>query len=235
MRRWATGLSVLLNLLLIGSALILLQYLGGFRYLTYRLSHPESGLYAQRKSLFALLPDRPGALVMLGDSQIEQCEWRELLGDSLPVLNRGITGDGIKGVKDRLDDVLRNRPRLVMLCVGINDLLFKKDIKDIVTDYEAVVHRLRQAQPAPQVLLCSVLPVNNQLRNSGIETASIQRLNAEIKRIATQFALPYLDLFHELSDAEGNLLPACTTDGIHLNGQGYLVWKKQVDKILLGL
>lgn len=235
MRRWATGLSVLLNLLLIGLGLIALQRLGGYRYALYRLSHPEAGLYAQRKSLFSLFPDAPGALVMLGDSQIEQCEWRELLGDSLPIRNRGISGDNIEGVSSRLGEVMRHQPRLVMLCVGLNDLLSDQPIDQLGNAYENLVHQLRRQCPASQLVLCSVLPVNNSIRHTGIENSQIGQLNAKIRAIATRFSLPYLDLFHELGDADGKLLPACTPDGVHLNAQGYLIWKKQLDKILLGL
>jgi lysophospholipase L1-like esterase len=72
------------------------------------------------------------------------------------------------------------------------------------------------------------------IKNTGLDPHLIPALNTEIQQIARSFALPYLDLHTELSDAQGQLLPTCTEDGLHLNGQGYLVWKKQLDKILLG-
>lgn len=235
MRRWATGFSLLLNLLLLSAFFLLIQRLGGFRYTMYRAYHSEAGLYAHRKSLFVLFPDRPGAMVMLGDSQIEQCEWRELLGDSLHILNRGITGDQVAGVLDRLEDIMRNRPNMVVLCVGINDLLLGKAIPEIAETYRSIVQQLRKPGAAPQVVLVSVLPINNQIKNTGLDPRLIPALNLEIQQIARSFALPYVDLYTELSDAQGQLLPTCTEDGLHLNGQGYLVWKKQLDKILLGL
>jgi len=35
----------------------------------------------------------------------------------------------------------------------------------------------------------------------------------------------YLDLYPMFSDAEGNLQTELSTDGLHLNEQGYLVWR----------
>ena len=53
-------------------------------------------------------------------------------------------------------------------------------------------------------------------------------MNTEIARIAKDYALPYLDIYAELTDAGGNLSPRFTDDGIHLNGMGYQVWKNAI-------
>lgn len=231
MRRFLLIFSICFNLLLAGAFLFLVQRMGGWQYAFYRLRHDESGLYANRKSLFQQFPDKPGAIVMLGDSQIEQCEWGELLNDSLPVLNRGISGDHVDGVWNRLDDVLRNRPSKVFVCVGINDLLFKKPPESIEARYREIVGKIRAQTPDAQLVLISVLPLNNDIKKFGLQNADIQAFNQRIAKIARDYALPYLDLSNQLSDANGNLRSACTTDGIHLNGQGYLVWKKAMEKL----
>lgn len=230
MRRFIFLSSIFLNVLLAGSLWYLVDHLGGFQYAWSRLRHDESALYRSRSSLFRQLPEQRGAVVMLGDSQIEQCEWQELLGDSLPVLNRGITGDHAASVLARVDDVLRNRPARVYLCVGVNDLLFGKTPEGIAPVYREIVAKIRSGAPDTRLTLISVLPINNTIKKIGIQNADIQALNVQIQEIARQYTLPYLDLYNQLTDAQGNLIGACTDDGLHLNGQGYLVWKKAMDK-----
>jgi lysophospholipase L1-like esterase len=57
-------------------------------------------------------------------------------------------------------------------------------------------------------------------------------LNVRIAQIAKDYALPYLDLYSPMTDASGNLSVKFTDDGIHLNGTGYLVWKKQIQGLM---
>ena len=99
--------SLLVNLILVAGLAYMTHRLGGWKYAIYRLRNSEAGVYTHRKSLFNLLPVHPGAVVMLGDSETSLCEWQELLGDSTTVLNRGISGDYMDGIRGRLDEVLR--------------------------------------------------------------------------------------------------------------------------------
>lgn len=225
--------SLLLNLLFLGAFAFGLRRLGGWKYTLHRLRHSEAGPYAHRKSLFAQLPERAGAIVLFGDSQIEQCEWRELLGDTLPVLNRGIVGDGVDGLLARLDaDVLRHRPAKVFVCAGANDLLFGRSAAEIEGRYRELAQKIRRAAPQAKLILTSVLPVNNTVKNTGLENVAVRALNEKIRRIAGETDASYLDLYTQLTDAEGNLAAKFTEDGLHLNGAGYLVWKKTLEPFL---
>jgi lysophospholipase L1-like esterase len=222
--------SLIINLLLVGVLFVLIQRLGGWRYALQRLRHNETGLYAHRKQLFERLPERRGAVVFLGDSQTEQCEWAELLrSDSIPVLNRGITADHTAGVLARLPDVYRHAPSKVFLMIGINDLLFGTPPDEIENNYRSIVAEIRRNVPDAMLALQSVLPVNNAVKQTGLENAAVRDLNARIARIAKTYALPFVDICTALSDADGNLSSKCTEDGLHLNASGYLVWKKQIE------
>jgi len=225
-------ISVALNLVLAGALISTIIRLGGWRYAIYRLRLDETGLYAERKSLYQVLPDKPGAIVLLGDSQIEHCEWRELFGDTLPVLNRGISGDHVDGIWARLDDVLRNRPCTVILCVGVNDLLFEKPVRAIVKRYEEIVARIRLEAPEAKLLLISILPVNNEVKHIGLDNAEIRALNERIVKIANDNQAVYIDLHPKFVNGTGNLLPEYTDDGIHMNGAGYLIWKNALEPFL---
>ena len=46
-----------------------------------------------------------------------------------------------------------------------------------------------------------------------------------MQRIANQQGIEYLDLYPLFTDRNGDLSLEFTTDGLHLNPQGYTVWR----------
>ena len=217
--------SLLLNVLLASGIGFMMHRLGGWRYSLYRFRNNEAGLYTHRKTLFEKLPESRGAIVMLGDSQTALGEWQELLGDSATVLNRGISGDYSDGVWRRLDEVLRHKPAKIFLLIGVNDLFYGNDPDAIEAKYREIVQKIRHDSPETELILQSILPVNRKARSLPASNAEIQAMNLRISRIAKDYALPYVDLYQQLTDASGDLSLKFTDDGIHLNGLGYLVWK----------
>ena len=74
----------------------------------------------------------------------------------------------------------------------------------------------------------SILPVNNDLRNNGVYNADILKINAGIQQLAADRSLIYIDLHPKFVNADGKLPERFTVDGIHLNGEGYMVWKAEL-------
>lgn len=222
-------ISLLLNFVLAAALMFMLYRLGGWNYALHRIQHPEAGIYQHRKQQLEMLPAHPGAIVFLGDSQIREGEWREFFGDSLPILNRGITGDHVEGVLARLPDVLRNRPRKIFLCVGVNDLILGKPQAEIEGRYREIVQRIRREMPEGQVFIQSLLPVNNMVKRCGVANADIDEMNRRLAQIAKDHALPFVNIHDLLQDASGNLAAKFTDDGMHLNGLGYQVWRKEIE------
>lgn len=222
--------SLLLNSLLAGTIGYMVLRLGGLKYVFYRLGHNEAGLYDHRASLFKRMAPVDNAIIFLGDSQMEQCEWQEMLSNNtkVPVLNRGITGDQVDGISRRLPEINRHHPSKVFLCVGINDLIFDRSYHDIELKYHEIIRNLRTANPSAQIIITSVLPVNNEVRRIGVENSEIYELNVRLQQIARSFAIPYVDLATQLSDKNGNLSELFTADGIHLNADGYTMWKRAI-------
>lgn len=231
-RRYLLWPSLLLNVLLLIGVYVLINRMGGWTYALYRMRNDVAGLYHHRTQLFAQLPVRQGAVIFIGDSQTEQCEWQELLyPNSAVILNRGIVGDYVTGVLARLDEIVRHKPAKIFLLIGINDLIFGKTPEEIIPAYRELVATIRKRTPDSELFLQSVLPVNNSIKKIGVENETIRQFNAQITQIAKEYAVPYIDLYSELTDADGNLSGQFTEDGIHLNGAGYLMWKKQILRV----
>lgn len=229
MRRYLLWFSLLLNAVLLMGVYVLINRMGGWTYALYRLNHDVGGLYQHRKQLFEQLPVRPGAIIFLGDSQIQQCEWQDLIDpDSAVILNRGIVGDHVTGVLARLDEIARHKPARIFLEVGINDLIFGKTPEELTPAYRELVAAIRKKTPESELVLQSILPVNNHIKKIGIENDLIRQMNTNIAAIAKEYAISYTDVYDQLTDTEGNLSTQFSEDGIHLNGAGYAAWKKAI-------
>ncbi len=221
--------SLFCNLLALAAAGFAVRRLGGFNHVFIRLQRQTEGLYHHRAQHFERLPAQPGCIIFLGDSQTEQAEWQELFPDGVKKLNRGISGDYTEGLLKRLPEIIRHKPLKIFLLIGVNDLAFENHVSEIEAVYRNIVQQIRTESPDTELYLQSILPVNNDVRHVGVKNAKILELNARILQIAHDYALPYLDIATPMKDADGNLAAKFTEDGLHLNGLGYLVWKKQLE------
>jgi lysophospholipase L1-like esterase len=219
--------SLFINLLLIIGGLLAIHYLGGFRYVLYKMKNRGlAAEYEHRKTLLMNLPLEKGDIVFLGNSITAQCEWAELLNNP-KIKNRGISGDTSDGVLERLGLITQSEPSKVFLMIGINDLLFHSP-DYILENYKEILNRLQSESPMTEVYVYSVLPVNNQVRNIMISNTDIETLNKGIKDLSKDNSLKYIDLHSKLLDAQGNLDSKYTSDGIHINGTAYMVWKEEI-------
>ena len=216
---------------LIGFGLII-KRLGGINYFRYRMSSNSiSAQYQHKDNLYRKLMEQKKSIVLLGDSITEAGEWAELLQHQ-KILNRGIAGDVTSGLLRRLDAIIDLDPAQIFLMIGINDLLFVSPA-EAAHNYRNIVQKIRDSLPQCQLTLQSVLPINKRVRNIPIEAGDILDLNQNIKQIAADFGLAYIDLHPLLSDENGALDPNYTLDGIHINGEAYVVWARALKPYLL--
>lgn len=231
MKNTAFYLSIIINVLFILGFFFVVQRLGGFAYLLSKMrTNNLAGVYEHRKNHFKELTMPEDAIVMLGNSLTQSCEWSELL-DHPKVVNRGIAGDMTGGMLERLEEVTQYQPAKIFLMIGINDLSVISNEK-ILDNYKAIVQQIKAKSPSTQLFLQSILPVNNQVRNSGRSNQDIIFLNEKIQSIAEKNDLVYVNLHPHFLDDQGNLDAALTQDGIHLDAKGYLIWKKELKKYI---
>jgi lysophospholipase L1-like esterase len=201
-------------------------------------SHPlnQSPIYWHKKSHFESLPDSDHEIIFLGDSITDWCEWSELF-HNLNIKNRGIGGDRVNGVLQRLPEVVSSSPDKVFLMVGVNDLSWGVDIQEITRSYEKVIQKILETTPSTTIYVQSVLPVNEQLLSqyypeSKIKSKDIIELNRYLKDLSFKYQLTYIDLY-SLFKANGNQLDeSLTFDGLHLNGKAYWMWKSAIQKYM---
>lgn len=167
---------------------------------------------------------------MLGNSITAEGEWAELFQNT-DIINRGVIGDGTGDILERLDPIVASHPRKIFLLVGVNDLMFLP-LSKIEDFYEKIVARIVSETPTTQLYLESILPIHNDLRRNGMKNEDIDALNKAIEQLANKYHLTYIDLNSKLKNREGSLQTELSLDGIHLNGEGYLILKKNLEAFI---
>ena len=229
MKNTAFYISLLLNILFVIGFFYIVQRLGGFAYMKAKMrTNNTVGVYDSRKNHLKNLPMPENAIVMLGNSLTQSCEWSELFQNP-KVVNRGIAGDMTGGLFLRLNEITQQSPSKIFLMIGINDLSVIPNEK-IMENYEKIVQHILTKSPSTQLYLQSILPVNNSIRNSGKSNSDIVFLNGKIKSIADLNGLVFVNLHPRFLDENGSLDAKLTQDGIHLDVEGYLIWKKELQE-----
>ncbi|MCW9708407.1 SGNH/GDSL hydrolase family protein [Fodinibius salsisoli] len=196
---------------------------------------PDFGAYYyHKKGLFEALPNASNEIIWLGDSITDGNQWAELFGNHR-MKNRGISGDITDGVLYRLDEVTESKPAKVFIMIGVNDFARDRSVDDVLSNYKEIVNRIREASPETEIYIQSILPVNDdftQFPSHTDETSDIKEANRQLQQLAEEKGAVYINLFDEMSVQDDKLNPDYTEDGLHLNGQGYLVWKSAVEQYL---
>ena len=197
-----------------------------------RISHAKNRWfehYAKRLELFIdeLPIVKTGGVIFLGDSITEGFPTKEAFPNE-NVINRGIGGDLIEGVIDRLDiSIAPLKPKKIYLMIGINNLVGYPDkpIDEFAMNYNKLLDELKQNAPDAKIIAQSILPTSKGFAH---KNSAVRIMNEKIKLMAEQKGLEYVDLHPAMADVKGELKSEYTGDGIHLNIEGYQAWLKEI-------
>lgn len=188
--------------------------------------------YDQRELLFESLSTAASDIIFLGNSITDGAEWDEIFQNP-HCKNRGISGDIIPGVLNRLETVTKGQPAMVFLMIGTNDMNLGVSNDSIARGVHAIVQRIKTESPNTHIVVQSILPVNDCYGYFSGHTKRWQDvavINKMLRAMAIEEGVDYLDLYHPFSTEEGKLNPKYSNDGLHLNGAGYTLWKDLVEQ-----
>ena len=190
-----------------------------------------SDYYRHRASLLRSLPPTEGKIIMLGNSLNNNAPWAELIPLGY-VLNRGISGDVIDGVCQRLDELENDDPVKIFLMTGTNDLINEPEVPavKIWERYEHLLREIRRMYPGTILYVQSILPLNPKTKFYEGFNEKAAEINKLLSAGMDRYDYFYLDIAEKLSDANGDLDARYTTDGIHLSATGYFVWCTELVK-----
>lgn len=184
----------------------------------------------------AAAENKPERLTILAGDSITLWFPNELLPPQRSWLNQGISGETSGGLLDRLSLFDETQAETIFVMIGINDLLRGEEPQAVLENSQKIVSDLRWVHPDAQIVLQSILPHRGEGatwegrdRLLSISNERIVQINLDLEAIARQEGAYFLDLYPLFSDATGELRPDLTTDGLHLNRQGYLVWRAAIE------
>jgi lysophospholipase L1-like esterase len=214
--------------------LLLLSFAGGYFWRGLAADRPEDPMqdayWLEKKSFFETF----GALastVMIGDSLTDDAEWREIF-PGVATVNRGVGGDTTAGVLRRMNSITSAHARKAFIMIGINDFKEGRSVDAAFRDYRSIVSRLNEA--GMKVFVQSTV-LCNQAKAEWISCAEnqgkIRELNRRLAALASANVV-FIDINPGLTDADG-LKGELTYDGVHLNGEGYRIWRDEISKFVL--
>ena len=173
-------------------------------------------------------------VVMLGNSLTENGgDWSKRLGKK-HVVNRGIIGDEVMGVYERLHQILPGHPKKLFLMIGINDVSHNLTADSIAGMIRLTVERIQRESPETELHLQSLLPINESFGRYKLLTGKtdlVPEINTRLKALAQEKKIDFINLFPLFTEGNTNVLRKdLTTDGLHLNEEGYKIWAKALKK-----
>jgi lysophospholipase L1-like esterase len=202
--------------------------------------------------LMAMTAAKPTRVVFFGDSitqaGIKPGGYIDRLKTLLPtdqfeLIGAGIGGNKIYDLFLRMDDdVLAQKPDVVVVWVGVNDVWHKAssgtgtDPDKFVKFYEAVVKKL-QATNA-RVVLCTPAAIGEKTDMTNQQDGDLNQYSQFIRDMAKRHNLPLVDLrkafldYNLKNNPENKEKGILTTDRVHLNDAGNQFVAEQMQKVL---
>ena len=169
-------------------------------------------------------------IVMFGNSLTYRMNWSELMGRD-DIANRGVGSDITTGFIARLNFVFAVNPKICFIEGGINDLDRNIQPKEILDNIETILTKLKEKKIIPVITL--ILHVTKDYPNSLVINKKIVSLNKQLVDLALKKGAPLLDLNNSLSIDNYLNKDFAENDGIHLTSKAYLIWKGEIEKILI--
>ncbi len=172
-------------------------------------------------------PPPKGGVLFVGSSSIRM--WTTLASDfpSVPVINRGFGGSELTDVihfADRI--VLPYDPGMIFLYEGDNDIANGASAAEVAAAFDRFVQLVRQRLPETRIAFIAIKPSPSRLQMMG----EMKKANELIReQAASDDRLEYVDVFTPMLDADGQPRSELfLDDALHLNEDGYALWKEIV-------
>ena len=184
--------------------------------------------YPKRIQEFKQNPLQTDDIVFLGNSITEQVEdWGQKVNNA-KAKNRGIAGDTTEGVLARLEELIYFKPAKAFILIGINDL-FRDDMsaQKVYDNIIRIVRRINTNNPETKIYLHTILPTTTSSLKSKIKQTNSLLIKAEKVE-----SYKLIRLYKEFSNENDTMNMSLSSDGVHLNNNGYEVWIKKIKEYI---
>jgi len=164
--------------------------------------------------------------VFLGNSIVEGFDLGAYFPDAR-VVNRGIVGDHLDGLIDRLNNsAVALEPEKIFLMIGINDIGDQRSDDYLKSMFITLIDTLKTELPETEIYLHSILPTSPRWKNCPPD--QIKHMNAFLAVLALEKDLVFVNLYPHFRGDMPYINPALTKDGLHPNQAGYDIWAREI-------
>ena len=168
-----------------------------------------------------------GAILFVGSSSIRL--WESLRSDfpKLKIINRGFGGSQFEDVNYFFDKIVTPyKPRKIVLYVGENDIDAKQTAENILEDFKTFVALRDKNLPNTPLVFISLKPSLLRWQMWSEMNKANEPIKAEIKK---HKRIEFADLASKMLGADGKPLPNIfVSDNLHMNANGYKIWKENL-------
>jgi lysophospholipase L1-like esterase len=170
--------------------------------------------------------------------------WQPAFVSGLPenrALNMGISGDRTEHVLYRIQPAAQGGlgqldppeldPEFIVLMIGINNTWAQEDpvVDSVVAGITRVLEAVHDRKPEARIVLQSLLPTNDPVRNRDVVVPVNARIVELVKRKPYSGYTVFLNLYPLFTDSAGNQKTGFfVTDGVHPNDAGYSAWSARL-------
>jgi lysophospholipase L1-like esterase len=170
---------------------------------------------------------KPGGYIRLMDSIISAAN----KSSQYELIGAGISGNKIYDLYLRIeDDVIKQRPDIVVIYVGVNDVWHKAssgtgtDYSKFGRFYEAVVNKLQAA--GAKVIICTPAVIGERTDHSNQQDGDLNLYSQWLRKFSNDRKIPLVDLrdsflrYNLANNPQNKESGILTTDRVHLNAAG---------------
>jgi lysophospholipase L1-like esterase len=164
-----------------------------------------------------------GAFVFAGDSILARWKNPSASIPGIKIANRGLDGDGIQNLLDRLDaDVFSLQPKGLLIMIGTNDLNSGATPAEVVLAFRKILDKVRSHFPSIPVVVCTLTPRDPV---PGRFPEKLRELNAVLGEAFQADAFTSVfDTWALFANEHGDPSRAEFPDGLHPSLQAYEKW-----------
>jgi len=170
-------------------------------------------------------------ILFVGSSSIVY--WKTLKEDMSPheVINRGFGGAHITHINNYFNEVIAPyEPKGIVFFCGTNDLAALKSPEEVFNDFLIFFGKVRASLPDTKIFVIGIKPsiARYHLREKQLK---INKLTSNLAN--EEESLVFIDVWNDMILNEGKANPSLfVEDGLHMNENGYLIWKELVKPVL---
>jgi lysophospholipase L1-like esterase len=167
------------------------------------------------------------AILLVGSSSFRKWTDVQAYFPGYTIINRGFGGSVLPDVIRYVDDIITPyAPKQVLIYCGDNDLASSDTIsaETVVSRFKQLFYIIRQRLPKTNIGFVSIKPSPSRKHLM----SKMEQANSMIKAfLKKQKKTTFVDVYRPMLLTNGRPIPEIfTSDSLHMNDKGYLIWQK---------